>query len=99
MGLFSIFWGEGALLRRLLPQPLRIDVDDERGEQDETADQYLQETVDIDVVEAVVQHAEHEQADNGVADAAAAAEQAGAADHDGGDGIEQVCVELVLLGT
>ncbi len=39
-----------------------------------------------------------EETDDGVADAAAAAEQAGAAHHDGGDGIEQVAVELVLLG-
>ena len=66
-------------------------------EQDQAPDQYLQETVDIDVVEAVVEDAEHEQADDGIADAAAAAEQAGAADHDGGDRIEQIGVELVLL--
>ena len=30
--------------------------------------------------------------------AAAPAEQAGAADHDGGDGVEQIGCELVLLG-
>ena len=70
---------------RLLPQFLRIDVDHQRREQDQAADQDLQETVDVDVVEAVVEDAEHEQPDDGVADAAAAAEQAGAADHDGGD--------------
>jgi len=34
------------------------------------------------------QRRQQDQADNGVADAAASAEQAGAADHDGGDGIE-----------
>src|SRR6201999_3039506 len=64
-------------IRRLCPQPLRVDVDHQRGEQDQAADQDLQEAVDVDVVEAVVEHAEHEQADDGVADAAAAAEQAG----------------------
>src|SRR6185437_15356360 len=71
--------------------------DDESREQDEATDQDLQEAVDIDVVEPVVEHAEHEQADNGVADAAAAAEQAGAADHDCRDRIQKVGVELVLL--
>ena len=55
-------------------KPLGIDVDDERGQQDEAADQDLQKAVDIDVVEPVVQHAEHEQTDNGIADAAASAE-------------------------
>ena len=77
--------GGTKLIHRFRPQPLRIDVDDQRREQDQAADQYLQEAVDIDVVEPVIQHAQHEQADDGVADAAAAAEQAGAADHDGGD--------------
>src|SRR5260370_36370370 len=43
------------------PQSLRIDVDDQRGEQNETADQYLQEAVDVDVIEPVVEDAEHEQ--------------------------------------
>src|SRR5262249_26887455 len=66
--------------------------------QDQPANQNLEEAVDVDVVEAVVQHAEHEQPDDGVADAALTAEQAGAADHHGGDRIEQVVVELVLLG-
>jgi hypothetical protein len=86
-----------ALVGSSLPQSLRIDVDDERRQQDEAADQYLQETVDVDVIQSVVENAEHEQADDGVADSAAAAEEAGAADDDGGDGIEQVGVEFVLL--
>src|SRR5215831_12570854 len=85
------------LICRPGPQPLCIDVDHERGEQNEAADQYFQETVNIDVIEPVVEHAQHEQADNRVADAAAAPEQAGATDHDGGDRIEQVGVEFVLL--
>ena len=50
------------------------------------------------MVEAVVEHAEHQQPDDRVADAAAPAEQAGAAHHHRGDGIEQEGVELVLLG-
>src|SRR5205814_4486645 len=69
----------------------------ERRQQDQAADQDLQETIDVDVVEPVVEHAEHEQADDGVADAAAAAKETGAADHDGGDRIQQISVELVLL--
>jgi hypothetical protein len=86
-----------ALVGSSLPQSLRIDVDDERRQQDEAADQYLQKTVDVDVVEAVVEDAEHEQANDGVADTAAAAEEAGAADDDGSDRIQEICVELVLL--
>src|SRR5205085_12166420 len=82
---------------RLFPQRLRGHVDDERNEQAQAADQNLQEAVDVDMVEAVVEDAEYEQPDDGVADAAAAAEQAGAADHDGGDRIEQIGIELVLL--
>src|SRR6185295_3277397 len=70
--------GSAVLLGRRRPQPLRIDVDDEGRQQDQAADQDLQETVDVDVIEAVVEDAEHEQADDGIADAAAAAEQAGA---------------------
>ena len=77
------------LFHRPFPQPLCIDVDDQRRQQDQAANQYLQKAVDVDVVEAVVEDPEHEQADDGVADAAAAAEQAGAADDDGGDGVEQ----------
>src|SRR5207249_7293760 len=87
----------GCLLRRFFPQPLRVDVDDQRCQQDQAADQDLQEAVDVDVVEAVIQDTENEQPDDGVADAAAAAEQAGAADDDGGDGVEQIGIELVLL--
>src|SRR6202453_524720 len=79
-------------------QPLGVDVDDQRDEQDQAADEDLEEAVNLDVVEAVVEDAEHEQADDRIADAAAPAEQAGAADHHGGDGVEQEGVELVLLG-
>src|SRR6202020_1054476 len=79
-------------------QPLGVDVDDQRDEQDQAADEDLEEAVDLDVVEAVVEDAEHEQADDRIADAAAPAEQAGAADHHGGDGVEQESVEFVLLG-
>src|SRR5689334_4323189 len=93
MGLFSRF----CLVGRSLAQSLRIDVDHERRKQDQSADQYLQETVDIDMIEAVVEDAKHEQTDNGIADAAAAAKQAGTTDHDGRDGIQEVGVELVLL--
>src|SRR6267154_1066923 len=81
----------------LCAQALRVDVDHEGREKDQAADQYFQEAVDVDVVEPVVEHAEHEQPDDGVADAAASAEQAGAADHDGGDRVQQIAVELVLL--
>src|SRR6478752_1013081 len=35
---------------------LRIDIDDERDQQNEAADQNLQETIDIDVIEPVVEH-------------------------------------------
>ena len=80
-----------------LPQLLRVDVDDQRQEQDEAADQDLQKAVDVGVVETVVEHAQDEEAQDRVADAAAAAEQAGAADHDRGDRIQKVVVELVLL--
>ncbi len=79
-------------------QLLGVDVDHQGQQQDQAADQDLEEAVDVDVVEAVVEHAQDEQAEDGVADAAAAAEQAGAADHHGRDRIEQVVVELVLLG-
>ena len=41
-------------------QALRVDVHDQRGQKDKTADQDFKEAVDLDVVEAVVQHAEHE---------------------------------------
>src|SRR5581483_10407391 len=78
--------------------PLRIDVDDERDEEDEAADQDLQERVDLDVIEAVIEDAEDEQPDDRVADAAAPAEQAGAADHHRRDRVEEEGVELVLLG-
>src|SRR5260221_2239189 len=84
--------------RRGGAQALGVDVDDQGGEQDQAADQDLEEAVDVDVVEAVIEHAEHEEPDDGVRNAALAAEQAGAADHHRGDRIEQVVVELVLLG-
>src|SRR5688572_29220738 len=48
------------------PQPLRIHVDDQRGEENQAANQNLQEAVDVDMVEAIVQDAEDEQSDNGV---------------------------------
>src|SRR5581483_5930917 len=83
---------------RLRAQPLRIDVDDERDEEDEAADQDLQERVDLDVIEAVIEDAEDEQPDDRVADAPAPAEQAGAADHHRRDRVEEEGVELVLLG-
>src|SRR6516165_3742526 len=79
-------------------QALGVDVDDQGREQDQAADQDFQEAVDVDMVQAVVEHAQHEQADDGVGDAALAAEQARAAHDHGGNGIEQVVVELVLLG-
>src|SRR5271166_2158846 len=79
-------------------QPLGIDVDDESDEQDEAADEDLEEAVDLDVVEAIVEDAEHEEADDRIADAAAAAEEARSADHHRGDGVEQEGVEFVLLG-
>ena len=66
-------------LRLLRPQALGVDVDDEGGEQDQAADQDLQEAVNVDMVEAVVEHAQHEEADDGVGNAALAAEEAGAA--------------------
>src|SRR5258708_9919235 len=59
-------------------QPLGVDVDDERDQQDDPSNQNLEETVDLHVVQTVVEHAEDEQSDDGVADAAAPAEQAGA---------------------
>ena len=43
--------------RRRIAHSLSIDVDDEGDQQDEPADQDLEETVDVDVVEAVVEHA------------------------------------------
>ena len=46
------------------------------GEQDEAADQDLEEGVDLDVVETIVDHAQHQKPDDGVADAAAPAEAA-----------------------
>src|SRR5262245_30710293 len=49
-------------LPRAFPQLLRIDVDHERGEQDQPANEDLQEAVDLDVVEAVVEDAEDQQA-------------------------------------
>src|SRR3954471_13292342 len=79
-------------------QTLSIDVDDQSRQQDQAANQDLEEAVDIDVVKAVVEHAQHQQSHDGIADTAPAAEQAGAADHHGGNGIQQVAVELILLG-
>ncbi len=76
---------------------MRVYVDHQRGQQDESPDQDLQEAVDVHVIEAVVQHAEHEQADDGVADPAAPAEQARAADDDSSNRIQKISVELVLL--
>jgi hypothetical protein len=55
-------------------QPLGVDVDDKRGQEDEPADENLEEAVDLHIVEAVVEHAKHEQADDRVPDAAASAE-------------------------
>src|SRR5215213_1159713 len=84
----STFSGWAALRRRgfasvsdPLAQLLGVDVDHQCQEQDQAADQDLEEAVNVDVVEAVVEHAQDEQAQDGVADTAAAAEQAGAADH------------------
>jgi len=88
---------QGVLIDRSGPQSLRIDVDDQRYQQNDAANQDLEEAVDVDVIEPVVEDAEDEQSDNGIADAAPAAEQAGAADHDRGDRIKQISVELVLL--
>src|SRR5690349_7455016 len=79
-------------------QALGIDVDDERGEQDQAADEDLEEAVDLDVIKAVIENAEHQEADDRVADAAAPAEEAGAADHHRRNRVEQEGVELVLLG-
>src|SRR6185312_3672665 len=78
--------------------PLGVDVDHQGHEQDQATDQDLQEAVDVDVVEPVVQYAQHQQADDRVADAALPPEQAGAAHHHGGNAVEQVGIELVLLG-
>src|SRR5437773_1103765 len=78
-------------------QALGIDIDDQGGEQDQAVDQDLQEAVDIDVIEAIVEDTKHEQTNDRVADAATAAEQAGAADYDGSNGIEQIGAELILL--
>ena len=41
-----------------LAQDLRVDVDHQRREEDEAADQDLQEAVDLDVVEPVIEHAQ-----------------------------------------
>src|SRR5262245_57644306 len=84
--------------RLFLAQDLRIDVDHQSGEEDQAADQDLEETVDLDVVKAVIEHAQYQQSDNSIADAAATAEEAGAADHHSSDRIEEEGVELVLLG-
>ena len=75
-----------------------VDVDDQGGEQDQATDQDFEEAVDLNVVEAVVEHAQNQKPDDGISDAAAAAEQAGAADDHGSDGIEQERIEFVLLG-
>ena len=70
-------------------QALRTDIADERGQQNKATDEDLQKVVDLHVVEPVVQHAKYEQADDGVTDTAAPAEQARAADHHRGDRVEQ----------
>src|SRR4051794_166519 len=80
------------------PHPLRIDIDHQSDQKNQATDQDLEETVDVDVIEAVVQHAENEQADDCIADTTLAAKQAGAADDHGRDAVKQVGVELVLLG-
>jgi hypothetical protein len=59
-------------------------------QQDQPADQHFQERVDWHVVEAVVEHAQYEQADNGVADPAATAEQARCRRPPPRDRVEQV---------
>src|SRR5829696_5125893 len=79
-------------------QPLRIHVDNKRGEQNEAADQDLEEAVNVYMVEAIVQDAEDEQSDNGVPNPSTPTEQAGSPHHDSGNPVEQISIELVLLG-
>ena len=58
----------------LIAQALCVHIDDQCDQQNDTADQDLEEAVDLDMIEAVIEHAEHAQADDGVADTAAPAE-------------------------
>lgn len=78
-------------------QLLCIDVDDQCCQQDYVVDQDFQEVVDVDVVEVVVEYVEYEQVDDGVVDVVVVVEQVGVVDYDGGDGVQQVGVEFVLL--
>ena len=48
------------------PELFRIDVDHQRGQQDEAADQDLEEAVDIHVVEPIVEHAEPDPGNAGI---------------------------------
>ena len=59
-----------------------------RQHDDDADDDRLQERVDVEQVHAVADHADHQRTDEGVADVAAATEEAGSTDDDGGDRIE-----------
>src|ERR1700712_2126049 len=58
--------------------------DDHHAHRDE-----LPERLDIEEHQAVLDHRDDQRADDGAGDGAGAAEQAGAADHHGGDAVEQ----------
>ena len=67
----------------------------DRHDDDEADGDHLEEDVDVEQVERVADHADHHRADQRVADVAAPAEKARAADDDRGDGVEfeQIAVE------
>ncbi len=71
------------------------DVDGDGGDDQDALDDVLPVGGDDEQVEAVVQGLDEQQAECGAPDGAAAAEQAGAADDDGGDGVEFVALSEV----
>src|SRR5271155_2768880 len=78
-------------------EALHVDIDDQRGQQNQSANENLEKAVDADVVETVIEDSKHQQADDRIADAPLSAEQACASDNHGRDRIQKIGVELLLL--
>src|SRR5690242_10849838 len=86
----SVAENRRSLLRRPgVAQLQRIDIDDQRDQQDHAAHPQAHVDVELELVQAVAQNAEDQQADQGVLDAALAAEQRCAAENHRRDTVEQ----------
>src|SRR5690242_20466761 len=78
-----------SFIAHALGQPLLALVDHHRDDDDDADRDELPERLDIDEHQAELDHRDDQRADHRADDGAGAAEQAGAADHHGGDRIEQ----------